>query len=275
MEIPKEIRSTLRFHRPYLLENGLYSVVKGHPDQNPIRWSCQNAEVFYESWRHPGVDSALKLEIRREIERLLKVFEACEIKPGLLARNPENTGGKQGWDDVVARLAFSTICKRLNLEDKFPERFLSYGLRHLGFYFTQGFSFKDLRSAYLGRYPHLFAQATLAASKVPYYLRRKWLIHFGLYDAVKKPFPTDQDGKVLMWFMVKTIQRSGVYCPDLFSACEFFTDAFRSEWEYGIGEVLSVYWKSNSPDHPNIPALLNDWGQRFSPKESWRSAIGY
>ena len=218
--------------------------------------------------------------ISDEKTRLSKLLYSCTLQSGLLMRYPDNSGGYEARDNTIAALTMSNY---LRLD--FAKEFLDYGrikgalsvdsketdakkrkYNEILFSLLSLFSMPvkyvynniDQRtfhkSSWIGRHLETLCHAHFCANVMPkFYLRVAWSISVFL-GALSK----DQDGKVLMWMLVKVARGKSLLC-DLVT--KFWIFMLKRQYKGGIGEVLGLYYSSAHFEHPSSKLLMNEFGE--------------
>lgn len=179
-----------------------------------------------------------------EPEKLMKAIKSCEVKWGIFQRSPGNTR-QEGWDDYIGTLSSSITMK----DPWIARRILLRGVFNLGFFFTNGFSFKELGSAFLWRSPSLFAFNVFAATGILFPLIPifKWSLSLSAESE-------DQDSKVLAWLMVRHLKGHYRTLDDSITNWQKKLD---EQYPDGIGGVLGRYYSPEGYRHPNSKYLMN------------------
>jgi hypothetical protein len=210
--------------------------------QNGIRFT---AEMVLALARRPefAQDSDLQGQI-------VRVFDRCEIKPGLLKRSPAAQDTElEGPDDYVGRIAASAV-----IEDGFAQRFLDWGKDHWGSYNNPEPEKWTLRSA-LWRQRQVLVHAKIAKGKAPTFIEQVWWA--GVIGTAASADKNDHDAWVLSWFLVRTARgQEGVA---IHKARELWIAKFKSAWPNGVGEVLGSYF--GNQNHPAVKYLRGEFGE--------------
>lgn len=187
-------------------------------------------------------------EISTELEFILDRVNAinnCQRAGywGLLVRSPENIESQEGPDDYYAACAVGYLYKRT-----FAMFIYSYGVKN-NFVFNNKTPGQFSWSAWLGRQPALIAHMRHCAGQELSWLDQLAMC-IGLYLAARS---TDQDGKVLSWFMVRCVKN---HYRLIDKAISYWQSKFKQQYPGGVGQVLGKYYSPAHFDHPNSKYLM-------------------
>lgn len=192
----------------------------------PVEWLDQHALVMPQPSVKPSDNGVLFTSVAvlrgYNIPTYSLLVEGCFLKPGLLARWPKNNFDQAAWDDYLGVAAASL---RLG-ETKVPREIFWYGVRHFGFYDTDGkLSSHDFLWRNFPVWPLMFGAA---------YPKLKYLVYPILYIIqlfFKDPrfliSINDTSGLQLQWVFLEGCKRLGFTFHSLWEHEEVLDDAFR------------------------------------------------
>jgi hypothetical protein len=208
-----------------------------------------------------------------ERQRLIKVYNSCELEPGLLMRSPIGAPFNQdqeGPDDYVGAAAASYF-----LRDSLAERILKYGNEKGAYKYADEYEEPDRReesrlfwglkslggtlridyvynnihpeyftlSSYLGRQISLLCHLKFAAGEIPTETE-KWFWCRAVEDGADAK-KEDHDSWILSWLLVRTMDERDPNCNEV---ATYWKEKLQQTWPGGIGEVLCAYFQNQ--DHP-------------------------
>ena len=170
--------------------------------------------------------------------KFIRLFELCEVIPGVLARHPyEWLQDYEAPDDYIAMTHAASFIA--------PEKAIQvykYGV-------TEGWNYNNLRPSHwtprswFGRRSEIIAHFFFCAGlHPPFLLKLYWCLCVFLAAYRKK---SDQDGWVLSWHLVNAARGKSKLC-DLFG--KFLYWKLRRSKPDNIGEILADYFQDRN--HP-------------------------
>jgi hypothetical protein len=159
-------------------------------------------------------------------EEYLAKVRSCYLKPGLIARWPNNNFDQAAWDDYLGVATTSIFFKDTSI----PREILSYGFRHLFIFNTDG---KLESRDWLGRHVHVWVLMFAAAFPKTKFILRPLLKFMILF--FNKPDMKDTSSIQLQWVYLVGLAHLGIY-----------TDAYVNHIR-DFAEARKIYYHK---DHP-------------------------
>jgi hypothetical protein len=244
-----------------------YGLVQPSPGETSGNGLLYTAEYILALAAHGALDDAEK-------QRLMAVYRACQVLPGLMRRSPAGApfcGDQEGPDDYVGVGAAANLIGTSLAQDvvKYGQsqgadrwssitedegnqtwsKVLYWTLRvlSLGSPVRWVWNNNDPRgfseASWLGRQQNLVCHLQVAAGENPPLWRKFWWCLTILSSMFSDP--TDQDSWILSWLCVRTM-------GDRFWLCKWvgklWTWKFKKAWPHGAGQLLGSYF--NNEQHP-------------------------